>query len=201
MSNHRLRDEHGDVLASVVHSDRVSHHLGEDVAAPLPSLDDALLPRLIELLFQDSELSFLADNGTKMVLPVTEATDKSLRDEFAACKIPVRANYSCEEFGWIGAECAVCPETYHVTESNVIVEIDKHKGMLVDGVELGRVLVTHLHSYATPFVRYDIGDFARLSEQCPCGHDGPVLSKIYGQKKRLLKRANGTVVPLRNLPS
>jgi phenylacetate-coenzyme A ligase PaaK-like adenylate-forming protein len=152
-------------------------------------------PRLMEILFYDGDVSFLADNGTKMFLPVSEEADKSLRDNFAAAQIPVRSNYSSEEFGWIGAECKDCPETFHVTESNVIVEIDYRNNVVVNGNKLGRVLVTHLHSYATPFVRYDIGDFASLSDGCRCGHDGPALSNIYGQKKRLLRRADGTIVP------
>ena len=57
------------------------------------------------------------------------------------------------------------------------------------------MLVTHLHSYATPFVRYDVGDFADVSEVCECGHDGPVLKNIYGRKKRLLKHTDGSVTP------
>jgi phenylacetate-CoA ligase len=77
----------------------------------------------------------------------------------------------------------------------VIVEVDNRGSVVVDGKKLGRVLVTHLHSYATPFVRYEIGDFAVLSEKCACGHDGPVLTHIYGKKKRLLKRADGSVTP------
>src|SRR5262249_6939467 len=100
-----------------------------------------------------------------------------------------------EEVGYIGAECRDYPGTFHVAESNVIIEIDHRNSLVVGGTKLGKVLVTHLHSYATPFVRYDIGDFATLSERCQCGHDGPVLSNIYGQKKRLLKRADGSIVP------
>jgi phenylacetate-coenzyme A ligase PaaK-like adenylate-forming protein len=152
-------------------------------------------PRLVETLFPGSDVSFLAENGTHMFIPVAEEADKSLRDKFAAAKIAVRSNYSSEEFGWIGAECEDCPETYHVTESNVIVEVDNRNSMVVNGNRLGRVLVTHLHSYATPFLRYDIGDFATFAKHCQCGHDGPTLSNVYGLKKRLLKRADGSIVP------
>jgi len=152
-------------------------------------------PRHVEMLFHDSDVSFLSENGTKMFVPVSEEADKSLRDKFAAARIPVRSTYSSEEVGYIGAECKDCPETFHVAQSNVIIEIDSRDGVVVGSNRLGRVLVTHLHSYATPFVRYDIGDFATLSKGCGCGHDGPVLSNIYGRKKRLLKRADGSVSP------
>ena len=50
VADHRLGDEHGNVLASVVHGDRVTDHLREDVAASRPGLDDPLLAGHVELL-------------------------------------------------------------------------------------------------------------------------------------------------------
>lgn len=149
-------------------------------------------PSLLETLFGD-DISFLCKNGTKMLIPTGEEADPSLRDKFAAAGIPVRAIYSSEEVGYIAHECKDCPESLHVAESNVIVEVDYRDGVVVGGNRLGRVLVTHLHSYATPFVRYDIGDFASLSKTCACGHNGPALSNIYGRKKRLIKHPDGSV--------
>jgi phenylacetate-coenzyme A ligase PaaK-like adenylate-forming protein len=152
-------------------------------------------PSIVEALFYDGDLSFLAEKGAKMFIPVDEEADQPLRDNFVAAGIPVRAIYSSQEAGCIAAECKDHPGAFHIAESNVIVEIDKHESVVVGSKRLGRVLVTHLHSYATPFVRYDIGDFADLSNACECGHDGPVLTNIYGRKKRLLKHADGTVTP------
>jgi phenylacetate-CoA ligase len=152
-------------------------------------------PSFVEALFYDSDLSFLSENGTEMLIPVDEEADEGLRDKFAAARIPVRAVYSSQEIGYIGAECKDCPGAFHIAQSNVMIEIDNRESVVVGGKRLGHVLVTHLHSYATPFVRYDIGDFATLSEQCACGHDGPALTNIYGRKKRLLKRADGSVAP------
>jgi phenylacetate-CoA ligase len=152
-------------------------------------------PRLIETLFYDSNVSFLSENGTEMFIPIAEEAEKGLRAKFAAARIPVRSSYSSEEVGYIGAECKDYPETFHVVQSNVIVEVDNRDSVVVGDNRLGRILVTHLHSYATPFVRYDIGDLATLSESCGCGHGGPVLSNVVGRKKRLLKRADGSIVP------
>ncbi len=72
-----------------------------------------------------------------------------------------------------------------MAHSNVIVECDEKLTTTFDGEVVGRLLVTHLHSYATPLIRYDIGDFGKLHDQCPCGHDGPTISHIYGQGKAL----------------
>jgi len=150
-------------------------------------------PSLVESLFYDDDISFLCENGIKLFIPHGEEADRSLRDKFLAAGIPVRANYSSEEVGHIAVECRVCPENFHVVQSNVIIEVDNRDSVVVGSNRLGRVLVTHLHSYATPFVRYDIGDFATLSEGCGCGHDGPVLSNIYGRKKRLIKHSDGSI--------
>jgi len=150
-------------------------------------------PSLVETLFYEGDISFLGENGTKMFIPTGEEVDRSLRDKFIAAGIPVRANYSGEEVGPIAAECRNCPGDFHVVQSNVIIEVDNRDNVVVGGNRLGRVLVTHLHSYATPFVRYDIGDFATLSEGCRCGHEGPALSNIYGRKKRLIRHSDGSV--------
>lgn len=150
-------------------------------------------PSLVDSLFYDGDISFLCENGTKMLIPTGEEADANLRDNFVAAGIPVRANYSSEEVGCIAAECKNYLDHFHVAQSNVIVEVDNRDSVMVGSTRLGRVLVTNLHSYATPFVRYDIGDFATLSEGCPCGHDGPALSNIYGRKKRLIRHPDGSV--------
>ena len=85
------------------------------------------------------------------------------------------------------------PGSYHVATSNVIVEVIPDESIQLMDKRAGRVLVTHLHSYATPFIRYDIGDVATLDKVCSCGHDGPALSNIYGRTKTLLKHADGRV--------
>jgi phenylacetate-coenzyme A ligase PaaK-like adenylate-forming protein len=61
----------------------------------------------------------------------------------------------------------------------------------LDGMSVGKVLVTHLHSYATPFIRYDLGDLACLSTKCPCGHDGPTVYNLEGRESSVIKRRDG----------
>lgn len=189
----------GSLFKSGINKDITQLHPNRDLLLKELARDPigylVMQPRHVEVLFPDGDLSFLLDNNTTMFIPVSEEADKSLRDKFAAAGIPVRSTYSSEEVGYIATECKECPETFHVAQSNVIIEIDNSDSVIVGKDRLGRVLVTHLHSYATPFVRYDIGDFATLSERCGCGHDGLVLSNIYGRKKRLLKHADGSVSP------
>ena len=64
-----------------------------------------------------------------------------------------------------------------------------------DGEVVSRLLITHLHSYATPLIRYDIGDFGKLHDGCPCGHNGPTISHIYGRGKHFLRHPDGRFIP------
>lgn len=67
--------------------------------------------------------------------------------------------------------------------------------MSYNGASLGRLLVTRLHSYATPIIRYDIGDFGQLENRCRCGHDGPTIFNIFGRGKHFLRHPDGRLLP------
>ena len=150
-------------------------------------------PHLVETMLQFIDPEFFKRAGTAMFNPVAGAVDPELRKAFVSNGIPVRGTYSSEEVGSIGFECEKNPDVYHLATSNVIVEVIADSSVRGVAPDLGRVLVTHLHSYATPFIRYDIGDVATFGASCPCGHDGPVLSNVYGRAKALLKHPDGRV--------
>jgi phenylacetate-coenzyme A ligase PaaK-like adenylate-forming protein len=105
--------------------------------------------------------------------------------------ITVKSSYSSEEIGPIGFECPKFPDHYHVVSSNVLVEPSKEQ-FIQDGVQCNRILVTHLHSYATPLIKYDLGDLGRVLDQCPCGHNGQAISHLFGRVSGSLKRPDGT---------
>ena len=129
-----------------------------------------------------------------MWIPRGENVEGHLIDALSDLAIPIRANYSSEEVGMIGSECSKCSGWYRVATSNVIVEVvDRVHD--IDGIRRGKVLVTHLHSYATPFIRYDLGDLACLSDGCPCGYDGPVISSLHGRVSSVIKHRDGRLSP------
>jgi phenylacetate-coenzyme A ligase PaaK-like adenylate-forming protein len=105
------------------------------------------------------------------------------------------SNYSAGELGPIAYECNAHEGYYHVAHTNVVVECDDKLTSTIDGETVGRLLITHLHSYATPLIRYDIGDFGKLHNKCPCGHDGPTISHIYGRGKHFLRHPDGKYLP------
>ncbi len=151
-------------------------------------------PRIMEMIFSSCDPTLLRRAKLHMWLPLAESVAPELIKIFADLAIPVRASYSCEEVGAIGYQCAALPDHYHVATSNVIVEVVDRK-YDIDGAMFGKVLVTHLHSYATPFIRYDLGDLACLREDCPCGHQGPTISHLQGRLTELLHHRDGRLSP------
>lgn len=91
--------------------------------------------------------------------------------------------YSAEEVGYIATECPLTPH-YHVCSEMTLVEIVDDHGLPVSAGEAGRVLVTGLYNYATPFIRYDLGDVAIADDRpCSCGRTLPVLSQVLGRTR------------------
>ena len=98
--------------------------------------------------------------------------------------------YSSEETGYIASQC---PNNnhYHLQAETVIIElVDEDDAPVADG-QMGRVLVTVLHSFAMPLIRYQIGDLAIAGRACDCGRTLPVLARIIGRELLVLRLPDG----------
>jgi phenylacetate-coenzyme A ligase PaaK-like adenylate-forming protein len=133
--------------------------------------------------------------GIKVWLHLSDYRSREAVGKLKQIGIRTLSNYSSGETGPIAFECTTNEGYYHVAHSNVIVECDRTLTTEFDGEVVGRLLITHLHSYATPLIRYDIGDFGKLHDRCPCGHGGPTISHIYGRGKHFLRHPDGRFVP------
>ena len=105
---------------------------------------------------------------------------------------PIVDAYTAEEVGYIALQC---PEyrCYHVQSENVLVEVVDDEGNACGVGETGRVLVSSLNNYATPLVRYEIGDCATVGAPCPCGRGLPVLERVDGRARGVLRYPDGRV--------
>ncbi len=104
----------------------------------------------------------------------------------------IRDRYSCEELGPIAFQCPESDDYYHVAVCNVIVEVVDPDGHPVPDGVCGSVLVTGLHQWASPALRYELGDIAAMHTHCPaCGATVPTLSRLMGRKYFLLNSAAG----------
>ena len=52
-------------------------------------------------------------------------------------------------------------------------------------------MVTDLHNFAMPLIRYEIGDYAEAGEPCPCGRGMPVITRILGRTRNMLTLPSG----------
>lgn len=98
--------------------------------------------------------------------------------------------YSSQEIGTIALQC---PDSglYHTMDENLIVEIlNDNDEECVEG-EAGRVVVTDLHNYASPMIRYQIGDYATRGGKCSCGRGLKTIEKILGRNRNLLVHPDG----------
>ncbi len=137
------------------------------------------------------------DRGLTNIRPrLIETTAEKLTDpqrqlfeEVFDC--PVADCYSSREFSHIAYECEmgglhVCPTRYLEVVAN---------GKAAEPGRPGEVVITSLHQFAMPFLRYKIGDMGIYeSGDCPCGRGLPVLREISGRAHDLLATIDGQVV-------
>ncbi|MEQ8234801.1 MAG: phenylacetate--CoA ligase family protein, partial [Gammaproteobacteria bacterium] len=109
----------------------------------------------------------------------------------AAWDVPLVDTYSAEEVGVIALQCPG-HEHYHVMAESLLVEVLDDAGRPCAPGAIGRVVVTALHNFAMPLVRYELGDYAEVGPPCPCGRGLPVLARIVGRRRNLLRRPDGT---------
>jgi phenylacetate-CoA ligase len=130
----------------------------------------------------------------KSVLSGAEAlgpTDRSLFER--AFRAPVFNTYGCREVMLIASECEL--HNLHSNADHLVVETTTFDGVpLVE--ESGQILLTDLHNYAMPLVRYVNSDMAVSSSRiCPCGRGLPLLERIDGRILDEIRTPDGRLLP------
>ncbi len=98
--------------------------------------------------------------------------------------------YSTQEVGIMALECPN-HEHLHVQSESVLLEVLDEKGDPCAPGEVGRIIATPLHNFATPLIRYFVGDYAEVGHPCDSGRGLPVLRKIYGRARNMMTLPNG----------
>jgi phenylacetate-CoA ligase len=107
----------------------------------------------------------------------------------------VYETYGSRETMLIASECDA-HAGLHLCEENVVAEVARDGKPVAPGVA-GDVLVTDLHNYGMPFIRYVNGDMAAMAEDgvCPCGRTLRKLARVEGRRMDTLRDGNGNAVP------
>lgn len=134
----------------------------------------------------------VALQSLKEVATFGEMLPDGIRDLAAAVwNVPLVDVYSSEEFGNIALQCPQCPENYHVQSENLMVEVVDESGKPCLPGQIGRVLISTLHNFTMPLLRYAIGDYAEVGVPCPCGRGLPTLRRIAGRRRNMIFRPDG----------
>ncbi len=166
----------------------------QQVAWLLEFQPDSLIvyPTNLDAICRHIRRQGLAIKGLNWVFPIGETLSPRIRQEAEAILgARVVDKYSSQEVGLIAAEC-LDSGLYHVMAESLIVEVLKQDGSPCRTGDVGRVVITDLHNFATPLVRYDIGDYAEVGGPCPCGRGLPTLKRILGRERNLLTKPDGT---------
>jgi phenylacetate-CoA ligase len=119
--------------------------------------------------------------GLRSIWTTSETLEPAVR---ALCHdvlgVRIVHNYSAAETGYIALQCPE-HEHYHVQSELVLVEVLDADGRACAPGDIGRVVVTPLHNFAMPLLRYEIGDEAEVGAPCPCGRGLPVLTQVVGR--------------------
>ena len=151
------------------------------------------------LLTYPSNLAALLDEFEKRgglppalreVRTIGETLSPELRERCKRAGITVVDMYSSQEAGIIALQCPVSG-LYHVQSENLLVEVLNDDGNPCAEGETGRIVITDLHNYATPLIRYEIRDYAEVGPTCPCGRGLPTFARILGRRRNMVVFPDG----------
>ncbi|TNC82691.1 MAG: polysaccharide biosynthesis protein [Oleiphilus sp.] len=121
--------------------------------------------------------------------PLFDYQRETIEKAFAA---PVYNTYGCREFMLMAAECKE-REGLHINIDHLVLELLDEQGLPSDH---GDVVVTDLHNFGFPLIRYVTGDVAASGgEACACGSPLPKLKAIEGRKLDAIRTADGKLIP------
>jgi len=128
----------------------------------------------------------------RAVLTVGETVSPELR---TSCRevlgVEIQDVYSSQELGYIALQCPASG-LYHVMAESVLVEVLDASGKPCATGETGRLVVSSLHNYATPLIRYELRDHATVGGPCACGRTLPTLARIAGRERNMVKLPDGS---------
>lgn len=149
------------------------------------------LPSILTAIFAQLEATHRTFFSLKTVRTLSETVTEQLRtDTRRLFNSEVADIYSSQECGVIATQC---PEygNYHVTDT-ILLEVITPDGTPCGPGEIGKVVVTDLLNYATPVIRYEIGDYAEAGDFCPCGRSSPTVKRLVGRERNLITLPDGS---------
>jgi len=149
------------------------------------------LPSNLRELLRVSELEGITFSALQQVRTYGETVTAELREQVRNIwNVGLTDIYSSQEVGYMALQCPDF-EHYHVQSETMFVEVLDDNNQPCAVGEIGRVIVTSLHNFAMPLIRYEVGDYAEVGGPCPCGRGLPVLKRIVGRTRNMVRTPDG----------
>ena len=174
----------------------VNRPVREQLAWLIALQPDYLLtfPSVLRELLRETKAQPPPVPGLHAVITVGEQLPEGLREQLRAqWGVALQDIYSSIEIGYMALQCPDA-EHYHVQSEAALVEILDPEARPCAPGQPGLVVVTPLHNFAMPLLRYAVGDYAELGPPCACGRGLPVLTRVYGRVRNMLTRPDGNLV-------
>jgi phenylacetate-CoA ligase len=169
-----------------------------DLAEHLRNIDEfqpqtlLVFPNVLGGLLDEWERRGHAPPALRHIKTVGETVSAELRERTRRiCELPIEDSYSSQECGVIAVQCTT-GGLFHIMAESVVVEVLDSAGHPCPPGQSGRIVVTDLRNFASPMIRYDIGDIAVRGEPCACGLQLPTLQSIMGRDRNLVARPDGS---------
>jgi phenylacetate-CoA ligase len=128
----------------------------------------------------------LFGGGGTLFPHMREAIEKAFR-------APMINMYGSREMGDVACECEQRHGLHVSSHSHRVEVVDDRDHTVTD--QDGDLVITSLHNYTMPFIRYRIGDRGRLTDRkCACGRGFPLLEAVLGRSMESFVTARGAVV-------
>jgi phenylacetate-CoA ligase len=152
------------------------------------------LATLADALLQNNLRLSRPVRGVITIAETLTPNRKRLIEEYF--RAPIINRYGLREFGsWSAQSCPESPDQFHINTELVVCEILRPDGTPCAPGERGCVVLTDLHNFARPFIRYDTGDLAVAGAgKCACGRGFPLLGAIEGRSLECLRTPSGAEI-------
>jgi len=159
-------------------------------------------PSVLQELASHQDARRITDLKLKGTVAISEVASEDVYDL-------VRKTFGCESAQIYGCSemGALALQSPHdgallVCEETVLLELLDDNDRPVEPGGTGRVILTSLYNYATPFIRYEIGDYATSAAGiCPSGRTFTRLRRIEGRRRNALVGARGERIWQSTIPA
>lgn len=136
------------------------------------------------------------ETNISSVIAMAEGLSDDTRDKLIKYfNTDVYLRYSNQENGILSLQLSKINNSLQINWASYYIEIlHPEKDIPVEYGELGRVVVTDLFNYCTPFIRYDTGDFAIMTQDDGFFKGSPVFLRVEGRKMDIIYNTQGLVV-------